>query len=99
MQNVANRPDLTYAERDIFDKPLSDTELRRLLKGRTARNLFSWRSPKVKELGTAPDKESGDETLIPLMLREPALIRRPLVTVDDAMVVGFDVGQLGKLLA
>ena len=76
-------------ERDFFAEPLSEKELRGLLGGRPAGELFSWNSPSFKKLGFSRE-DLDEEELIRLMLGEPRLIRRPLVQVGAKVVVGTD---------
>ncbi|MDO8751092.1 MAG: ArsC/Spx/MgsR family protein [Dehalococcoidia bacterium] len=51
--------------------------------------LFSWKSPSFKSLGLSPDSLDA-EALIRLMLREPRLIRRPIVHIGDRLIIGAD---------
>jgi Spx/MgsR family transcriptional regulator len=75
--------------RDLFKQPLSKEELRTLLAGRSARTIFSSRSPTVKKLGlNLADLTDGQ--LLDLMAEHPTLIRRPLTVVDGQLIVGFD---------
>jgi Spx/MgsR family transcriptional regulator len=86
-----------YAERDMFKHPLDERELRALAKQRPISELFSFRSPSVKALGLA-DKPLSDEEMLAWMLREPRLIRRPLLVREPDVVVGFDEERLRALL-
>ena len=71
--------------RDFFADRFSETELRALIGGRSASELFSWASPPFRKLGL--DRHSlDDDRLIALMLSEPRMIRRPLIVVDGELV-------------
>ncbi|MBI2936273.1 MAG: hypothetical protein HYY31_05655 [Chloroflexi bacterium] len=74
-------------ERDFFKDRLTERELRQLLGERTPSSVFAWNSPSFKALGLAAE-ELDDEAVIGLMLREPRLIRRPLLVVGKQLVVG-----------
>ncbi|MDA0988277.1 MAG: arsenate reductase (glutaredoxin) [Chloroflexi bacterium] len=74
-------------ERDFFQNRLCEDELRQLFKGEKLSEVFSWNSPSFKALGLSADN-LDDEALMQLMLKEPRLIRRPLVKVGDRLVVG-----------
>jgi arsenate reductase-like glutaredoxin family protein len=76
---------------------MSADELRALLRGRPVSDIFATRSPKFKELGLA-DQDLTDDDRLRLMVEYPQLIRRPLVTVGDDIVVGFDAKQLDTAL-
>ena len=49
---------------------------------------FSWKSPSVKALGLAGKQLSEDEMLA-WMLKEPRLVRRPIIVVGDRVLFGF----------
>ena len=80
---------VTLEERDFFQKPFSDAELRDIIGVRPASDLFSWKSPSFKALGLSPGSLDA-EALIRLMLREPRLIRRPIVRIGDRLIIGAD---------
>ena len=48
-------------------------------------------------MGLEPAKLSNDE-LIYLMLKEPRLVRRPIIGIDDKVYFGADSKVLEKLL-
>ena len=50
--------------------------------------MFSWKSPSAKQYAPRRGKISDDE-LIDLMLKEPRLIRRPILIVGDRVIFGF----------
>ena len=83
-------------ERDFFQEGLSEQELRSLLGDRSASDFFSWNSPSFKRLGLDRDA-LDDDRLIGLMLQEPRLIRRPLITVEEELVVGTDKAAMARL--
>jgi regulatory protein spx len=76
-------------ERDFFQAPLAESELRDLLGGRAPSEVFSWNSPSFKKMGVARESLTEDD-LFRLMLQEPRLIRRPLIVVGKRLIVGGD---------
>ncbi len=76
---------------------MSADELRKLLAGRPVSDILATRSPTFKKLGLA-DQDLDDEAKLRLMVEYPQLIRRPLVTVGDEMVVGMDARRLEEAL-
>jgi arsenate reductase-like glutaredoxin family protein len=72
-------------ERDMRAQPLDEAEIRALLRGQPASLLYSKRGRQNKVLGIDPDKLTDDE-MIALMAKEPALIRRPTLIIDGAIV-------------
>ena len=77
-------------ERDFFKNPLNQSEIEELLQGKPASEMFNFRSPSFKKLGLERDKLS-DKELIALMLKEPRLVRRPVVRIDGK--VYFSAGR------
>jgi arsenate reductase len=78
---------VSFEERDFFKEPFSEAELRELTKKARLSDLFSWKSPSFKAMGLEQDKLSADD-MIRLMLKEPRLIRRPIVEADGKLVIG-----------
>jgi arsenate reductase/regulatory protein spx len=74
-------------ERDFFKDPLTETEVRDLAASAGLAQLFARRSPSLKALGLA-DQELSEGQMLELMLKEPRLIRRPLVRLEGKLLVG-----------
>ena len=91
------REGVELEERDFFKDPLSEEELRALLRGQQVSDVFSWNSPSFKKLGLDRDT-LDDDRLIAMMLEEPRLIKRPLVLVDGTLVQGRDKAALSRAL-
>ena len=53
--------------------------------------IFSRRSPSLKAMGLA-DKELSEPEMLQLMLKEPRLVRRPLVRIGERLLVGANPG-------
>jgi arsenate reductase/regulatory protein spx len=85
-------------ERDFFKNPFSRTEIDELLQGKSASEMFNFRSPSFKQLGLVKDK-LGDNELIELMLKEPRLVRRPVVRISGQVYFGADKSVLVSLIA
>ena len=85
-------------ERDFFAEPLSGAELGGLaqLAGGLG-NLLSVRSPSFRKLGR-PFASLGRWQLEELMLREPRLIRRPLLVWRRGLIIGFDKRAYQQML-
>ncbi len=67
-----------------------------LLQGKSAAEMFSFRSPSFKVLGLDQAKLADNE-LINLMLTEPRLIRRPIVKIGKAVYFGADSKKLAEI--
>jgi len=68
-----------------------------LLQGKAASDMFNFRSPSFKALGLEKDKLS-DKELIDLMLKEPRLVRRPVVRIDGKVYFSADKSTLENLV-
>ena len=89
---------LEVQERDFFQDPLSEAELRALLGDRSPADIFSWKSPSFRKMGI--DRGSlDDDGMIALMLEEPRLIRRPITAIGDTLVIGADSKALSRALS
>jgi len=86
-----------FNDRDFFKNPFSKEEIVELLGGRPASEMFNFRSPSFKALGLERS-ELDDDRLIDLMLREPRLIRRPVVRIDGAVYFSAGVQVLEGLI-
>ena len=67
------------------------------MQGRSASEMFNFRSPSFKKVGVDRNK-LGNSDLIKLMLQEPRLIRRPLVRIGEDVYFGADSRVLAELL-
>ena len=84
-------------ERDFFKNPFTRAEIEDLLRGKAASEMFNYRSPSFKQLGLDKDKLSNNE-LIDLMLKEPRLVRRPVVRIGDKVYFSADKKTLEGLI-
>lgn len=74
-------------ERDFFRKPFNAQELKELGAQRSLREIFSWKSPSAKALGLT-GKVLTEDDLLAWMLKEPRLIRRPLIRMGRELKMG-----------
>ena len=84
-------------ERDFFKNPFAQSEIEDLLQGRPASEMFNFRSPSFKKLGLVREK-LRDKELIDLMLKEPRLVRRPVVRIDGNVYFSADKSLLEGLV-
>jgi arsenate reductase len=84
-------------ERDFFKNPFNLTEIEDLLQGKPASEMFNFRSPSFKALGLKKNKLSNKE-LIDLILKEPRLVRRPVVRMGGKVYFAADKSFLENLL-
>ena len=84
-------------ERDFFKDPFSRNEIEELLQGKPATEIFNFRSPSFKKLGVQQEKLSHDD-IIERILKEPRLVRRPVVRIDNKVYFGADKSVLESLI-
>lgn len=87
---------ISLVERDFFKNPFSEKEINELLEVASVTDIFSWRSPAVKKLGNSLEG-IHDDGLIALMLKEPRLIKRPLIRVGAKLIIGANLKELANL--
>ncbi|MEH2118028.1 nitrogenase-associated protein [Nostoc sp.] len=85
---------------DLLTEPWTVERLRSFFGDRPVAEWFNPSSPKIKSGEIVPEKTDA-ETALQLMLREPLLIRRPLLEIGDASggqslrrEVGFDIQKI-----
>ncbi len=85
-------------ERDFFKDTFSEEEIRGLAEGPGIAQLFARRSPSLKQMGLS-DQDLSDAEMLNLMLKEPRLVRRPLVRLDGQLLVGANLKTIEAALA
>ncbi len=73
----------------ILDTDWDQDELRTYFGNRPVAEWFNWKAPAVKRGDVDPASFSAEDAL-EIMLREPILIRRPLIDLDGQRACGFD---------
>ncbi|PKB80092.1 MAG: hypothetical protein BZY88_09940 [SAR202 cluster bacterium Io17-Chloro-G9] len=85
-------------ERDFFKEPFTQQEIEDLASDVGTGQIFARRSPSLKKMGLA-DQDLSDEQMVSLMLKEPRLVRRPLVRMGGRMLVGANIKAVEAALA
>ncbi|MHC5934239.1 ArsC/Spx/MgsR family protein [Nostoc sp.] len=78
---------------NLLTEPWTVERLRSFFGDRPVAEWFNSSAPKVKSGEVVPEKIDA-ETALGLMLREPLLIRRPLLEIGGRREVGFDVEKI-----
>jgi arsenate reductase-like glutaredoxin family protein len=84
-------------EHDYAKNPLSRGELEELFRGRDPRDFINPKSPAFKTLALK-GKQLSEDQAIALMVREPNLLKRPLVIAGKKLIAGFDRDALREAL-
>lgn len=82
---------------EFFKEPLSAEQIHVLSERASINQIFSWKSPSFKKMGLEGNSFTETE-LVDLMIKEPRLMRRPLVQADDILVIGADWTGLHALI-
>ena len=85
------------SERDFFKNPFTAGEIKALLRGSRPSEMFNFRSPSFKKLSVDPESLQ-DQDLIEKMLKEPRLIRRPIVKIGQKVYFGASPEKLGDII-
>ena len=78
---------------NLLTEPWTVERLRSFFGDRPVAEWFNPSAPKVKSGEVVPEKVD-EQTALALMLKEPLLIRRPLLEVGEQREVGFDVQKI-----
>ena len=78
---------------NLLTEPWTVERLRSFFGDRPVAEWFNLSAPKVKSGEVVPEKVD-EQTALALMLKEPLLIRRPLLEVGEQREVGFDVQKI-----
>jgi len=84
-------------EREYGKNPFSEKELRELVAGEPVENFLNPRNALYRERDMRHKPPSKDEA-IKLILREPNLLRRPVIVKGNKKLLGFSEAELAKLL-
>lgn len=83
--------------RSILDTPWDKTTLETFFEGLTPEEMINPFAPQLKD-GTFNLEAHTKESLIEQMLKNPILIRRPLLQIGEVKLCGFDIEKLNALL-
>ncbi|MDR2833982.1 MAG: transcriptional regulator Spx [Streptococcaceae bacterium] len=91
--------DIAYDGRNIFATPLDEEELRRLLTltENGTEDLISERSKVYKQLDVDFEDLPISE-LLQLVRDNPSLLRRPIITDDKRLLIGFNEEEIRAFL-
>ena len=84
-------------EREYGKHPFTDKELRELLEGAPVENFLNPRNALYRERNMK-QKPPAREEAIKLILKEPNLLKRPVIVKGQKKLLGFNEAELAKLL-
>lgn len=83
--------------RDLLQIDMTTEELFSYLKDKTLQDWFNPNAPKVKS-GEIDPKDFSSQEALELLLSEPILIRRPLMSINGRRMSGFDHKEVENAL-
>ena len=96
---VLRESGIDYERREYFKDRFTKEELRDLLTshGLTIEDVISTRSTPYKQHDLA-NRELSDDEILDLMIEDPRLLRRPIITSGDMVVIGHNAVKLQELI-
>lgn len=86
-----------FEEREYGKNPFTDKELRDLIGDDPIEPFLNTRTPLYREKNMKQRPPSKDEA-IKLMLKDPNLLKRPVIIKGKKKLTGFDEAEVKKLL-
>ena len=87
----------SLVERDFFNDPFSLEEITELFKNVVIKDYISVRSPAFKKLNVDLHL-LHDKEILNMMLEDPRLIRRPLILIDNKLIIGTDKSAMSNII-
>ena len=88
---------IDFEAREYGKSPLSETELREIIGAGPVENYLNSRTPLYREKNMKKKPPSVQDA-IKLMLKDPNLLRRPVIIKGNIKLTGFDEAAVKKIL-
>ncbi len=90
---------VSYEERHLFKNPPNVEELMNIIKMTTngLDEILSTRSQKFKDLGVDINDLTVSE-LLEMLSEEPRLLKRPILTDGESLIIGYNAAAMKKIL-
>jgi arsenate reductase len=86
-----------FEEREYGKNPLSEKELREIIGGDPIEKFLNTRTPLYRERNMKQKPPSKDEAIM-LMLKDPNLLKRPVIIKGKKKLTGFNEAEVNQLL-
>ena len=86
-----------FEEREYGKNPFTEKELRDIIGGEPIEKFLNTRTPLYREKNMKQKPPSKDEA-IKLMLKDPNLLRRPVIIKGKTKLTGFNEAEVNELL-
>lgn len=88
---------LAFEEREYGKNPFTEKELRDIIGNEPIGLFLNTRTPLYREMNMKQKQPSKDEA-IKLMLKDPNLLKRPVIIKGKTRIIGFNEIELKMLL-
>ncbi len=88
---------IAFEEREYGKQPLSESELRDLIGAEPIEKFLNTRTPLYREKNMKQKPPSKEEAM-KLMLKDPNLLKRPVIIKGKKRLTGFNEAELKQLL-
>jgi Spx/MgsR family transcriptional regulator len=88
---------VAFEEREYGKNPFTEKELRELIGDEPVANILNSRN-ELYRARTMKQKPPSKEEAIKLMLKEPNLLRRPVIVKGKKKILGFNEAEVMQLL-
>ncbi len=89
--------DTTYQYHDFRQDGLDTNTLKKWVQQIGYEKLLNTRSTSWRQLNDDQKKDVSESSAIDLMLENPTLIKRPVLEMDDTLLVGFKESEYQRL--
>lgn len=96
-KKLLSSENIKYEVRSILDTNWNKESLESFFEGLDTKDIINQFAPKVKSGEINISKITKDE-IIELMIKEPILIKRPLIEIGENKIVGFDMEKINSIL-
>ena len=96
-KELLKKHNITFEVRDLLNTKWSYEDLVGYFDGLEVADMFNSFAPQVRDREIDITKLSKDEA-INLMIKNPILIKRPLMQINGAKICGFDIDKINQLL-
>ncbi len=96
-KELLKKHNITFEVRDLLNTKWSYEDLLGYFDGLEIVDMFNSFAPQVRDKEIDITKLSKDEA-INLMIKNPILIKRPLMQINGTKICGFDIDKINQLL-
>lgn len=96
-KELLKKHNITFEVRDLLNTKWSYEDLVGYFDGLEIVDMFNSFAPQVRDREIDITKLSKDEA-INLMIKNPILIKRPLMQINGVKICGFDIDKINQLL-